>query len=82
MEKRPNIRRFLMLLIGGHKVSEVICLNCYRRWKAARPVETRLDQLECPSCRCRGYTIETGETAVAEELLQKAREDGEVTWDG
>lgn len=64
-----------MLLIGGHKVSEVICLSCLKRWKAARPIEIRLDALECPGCGSIGYAIETGETAVAEELLQDARDN-------
>lgn len=63
-----------MLLIGEHKVSEVICLKCYKRWIAARPITVRLDQLECPACGYQGYAIETGETAVAEELLQDARD--------
>ena len=63
-----------MLLIGEHKVSEVICLKCYRRWKAARPIDVRLDQLECPACGSQGFVIETGETTVAEELLQESQE--------
>ncbi len=62
-----------MLLIGEHKVSEVICLKCYWRWKAARPIQTRLDKLECPVCKSQGYAIETGETTVAEELLKEAK---------
>ena len=64
-----------MILINGNKVSEVICLSCYRRWVAARPIKTRLDELECPDCRRQGFTIETGETSVAEDLLKKAREE-------
>ena len=60
-----------MLIINGNKVSQVICLYCYRRWIAGRPVETRLDELECPNCGQQGYAIETGETSVAEELLKK-----------
>ena len=64
-----------MLIINGNKVSQVVCLRCYRRWIAARPADTRLDELECPSCGRQGYAIETGETAVAEDLINKARED-------
>ena len=63
-----------MLLIGEHKVSEVICLNCFKRWNAARPIETRLTELECPQCGMQGYAIETGETATAEDLIRDARE--------
>lgn len=44
-----------------HKVSEVICLNCLKRWVSVRPEETRLNQLECPNCKNTGFTIETGE---------------------
>ena len=43
-----------------HKVSEVICLKCYKRWLAVRPEFTRLVNLECPNCGP-GYVIETGE---------------------
>ena len=61
-----------MLIINNLKVSQVICLNCFRRWIAARPVDTRLDELVCPDCEKHGYAIETGETCVAEELLKQA----------
>ena len=64
-----------MLLINGNKVSQVICLNCYRRWIAARPMDVWLNQLECPECGLAGYAIETGETGVAEHLLQEASND-------
>ena len=60
-----------MLIINEHKVSQVICLKCFRRWISARPVTTRLDELECPDCGLQGFAIETGETSVAEELLNK-----------
>ena len=63
-----------MMIINEQKVSEVICLRCYKRWKAVRPVQTRLDELECPNCGYSGYAIETGETTTAEELLQGATE--------
>ena len=43
-----------------HKISEVICIKCYKRWIAVRPVNTRLADLECPNCG-KGYVIETGE---------------------
>ena len=63
-----------MILLSGHKVSQVICLSCYRRWIAARPTETRLDELECPTCHNQGTAIETGETLVAEDLIKKLQE--------
>ena len=43
-----------------HKVSEVICIKCYKRWIAVRPVNTKLADLECPNCG-KGCVIETGE---------------------
>ena len=63
-----------MILVNGNKVSQVICLECFRRWIAARPIETSLVELECPSCHEQGLAIETGETSVAEELLKKVKE--------
>ena len=44
-----------------HRVSEVMCIRCHKRWFAVRPVETLLKELECKSCG-KGYVIETGET--------------------
>lgn len=43
-----------------HIVSEVICIKCYRRWIAVRPVGTLLKNLECNDCGA-GFVIETGE---------------------
>lgn len=43
-----------------HKVSIVICLKCYNRWIATRPVGVTLNQLECDPCGP-GFVIETGE---------------------
>lgn len=63
-----------LLLINGNKVSEVICLNCMKRWISARPVDTRLTLLECPNCGLQGFAIETGETTTAEELMHKVEE--------
>lgn len=63
-----------MIFVNGHKVSQVICLSCFRRWIAARPIDTRLDELECPDCHKHGIAIETGETSVAEELLKQMKE--------
>ena len=63
-----------MIFVNGHKVSQVICLSCFRRWIAARPIDTRLDELECPDCHQQGFAIETGETSVAEELLRQTKE--------
>ena len=65
------------ILINGQKVSEVICLYCYRRWIAARETDVNLRDLECPTCGNQGYAIETGETSCAEELIRMAREGNE-----
>lgn len=62
-----------MVLVNGNKVSQVICLNCFKRWISARPVETKLNELECPECKYQGYVIETGETSVTEDLLKQAK---------
>ncbi len=43
-----------------HKISEVICVGCGKRWIAARPEGTLLKDLECPNCGA-GKVIETGE---------------------
>lgn len=43
-----------------HKISEVICVKCGKRWLAARPETTMLKELECPNGHV-GYVIETGE---------------------
>lgn len=43
-----------------HKVSEVMCAKCLKRWIAVRPSETLLKQLECEKCGS-GFVIETGE---------------------
>ena len=67
-----------MIFVNGHKVSQVICLSCFRRWIAARPIDTRLDELECPDCHQQGIVIETGETSVAEDLLKQMKEQEAV----
>lgn len=43
-----------------HKVSEVICVKCGKRWVAVRPLGVLLKELECKVCG-QGYVIETGE---------------------
>lgn len=43
-----------------HKVSEVICVKCFKRWIAVRPEQTLLKDLECKKCG-QGFVIETGE---------------------
>ena len=43
-----------------HKVSEVICVKCGKRWISVRPEKTLLKELECPKCG-RGFVIDTGE---------------------
>lgn len=50
-----------------HRVSEVICLNCYKRWIAVRPKMVMLKQLECPACKRIGLVIETGELLEGED---------------
>lgn len=64
-----------MIIVNGNKVSQVICLGCFRRWLAARPIDTSLVELECPSCHEQGLAIETGETGVAEELIRQAKQE-------
>ena len=44
-----------------HKVSEVICVRCCRRWFDVRPACTLLRFLVCPGCGQAGGVIETGE---------------------
>ena len=63
-----------MLIINENKVSQVICLSFFRRWIAARPISTRLDELQCPDCHQQGTAIETGEVSIAEELLKQTKE--------
>ena len=50
-----------------HKVSEVVCLKCLKRWIAVRPFETKLIALQCPGCKMQGYAIETGEEIDEDE---------------
>lgn len=44
----------------SHKISEVICVKCGKRWIAVRPENTKLKDLECETCGT-GNVIETGE---------------------
>ncbi len=44
-----------------HEVSEVICINCKKRWIAVRPTVTLLKDIDCPGCNNAGYVIETGQ---------------------
>ena len=44
-----------------HKVSEVMCVRCIRRWIDVRPVGVQLKDLMCPGCGETGGVIETGE---------------------
>lgn len=53
--------------MSPHKVSEVICLKCLKRWLAVRPEGTTLISLECPSCHSTGFVIETGENIKQED---------------
>lgn len=43
-----------------HKISEVICVKCGKRWIAVRPENLLLKELECENCG-KGFVIETGE---------------------
>ena len=43
-----------------HKVSEVICIKCGKRWIAVRNAKVKLKELHC-DCFGAGYVIETGE---------------------
>ena len=43
-----------------HKISEVICVGCGKRWICVRPEGTFLKDLECSNCGA-GKVIETGE---------------------
>lgn len=43
-----------------HRVSEVICVRCGKRWISVRPEGTLLKYLECENCGV-GYVIETGQ---------------------
>jgi len=54
-----------------HKISEVICLNCKRRWMSLRPLVCYLTELECPGCHKTGFVIETGEELEVEEYETK-----------
>jgi Zn finger protein HypA/HybF involved in hydrogenase expression len=44
-----------------HRVSEVICIKCYKRWISVRPATTKLIELYCPNCGINGVVIESGE---------------------
>lgn len=50
-----------------HKVSEVICVKCGKRWIAVRPDSTLLKFLECKNCGA-GFVIETGEEIAEQEV--------------
>ena len=43
-----------------HKVSELICVKCGKRFIGCRPEGTRLKDIACEECGP-GYIIETGE---------------------
>lgn len=49
-----------------HKVSEVICVACGKRWISVRPSVVNLIDLECPACKIIGFVIETGEVIKEE----------------
>ena len=49
-----------------HKVSEVICVKCGKRWLSVRPADTLLMQLVCETCGS-GFVIEIGEVFEEDE---------------
>lgn len=49
-----------------HRVSEVICVKCGKRWLAVRPATVWLKDLECPNCGP-GWVIETGQVLEEDE---------------
>lgn len=49
-----------------HEVSELICLNCHRRWIGVYPESTLLKELQC-KCGCTGLVIKTGQTLPESE---------------
>lgn len=51
----------------AHRVSEVICVHCGKRWMSVRPTFVLLKELECPECTNQGYVIETGEIITDKE---------------
>lgn len=44
-----------------HKISEVICVKCGKRWISVRPENVLLKHLQCPGCEQEGFVIETGQ---------------------
>ena len=50
-----------------HKVSEVICVKCGKRWIDVRPSCVKLKDMECAGCGLTGFVIETGEEIHDEE---------------
>jgi len=50
-----------------HTVSELICINCKKRWIAARPEIVLLKEIQCPKCKKQGYTIDTGQVINEED---------------
>ena len=50
-----------------HTVSELICINCKKRWIAARPETVLLKEIQCPKSNKQGYAIETGQKIKEEE---------------
>lgn len=50
-----------------YMVQELICVKCGYRYIGARPVKTKLRDLECAKCRKIGYIITTGEILDSED---------------
>lgn len=43
-----------------HDTTELICINCKKRWIAVYPSGVLLKNIECPSCNLQGFAIKTG----------------------
>jgi len=49
-----------------HRVTEVICVECNRRWLAVAPEKVLLRDYECPNNHI-GFVIATGCTEIIKE---------------
>lgn len=49
----------------GAALVEFICLWCLHRWTGIKPKGILLKNMECPECKKKNFTIETGEDTLA-----------------
>lgn len=54
-----------------HKVSETICLRCFKRWIAVRPTSVLLKDMDCPYCKRTGLVIETREIIQGDDYNER-----------